>query len=1112
MKDKEKEKEKESVKQRRKPGRVPTACAECRRLKLRCDKKVPCEKCVSRGCEAICPDGSLTAGKGNRLVLSGTEELHERIYTLCSRIRELEEALASLQVQLSQDPHPLLRSDLLQLKVPHNHGTQAPQQNAHNQTDGAGVQTPGIAVGVGGPDGTRNAVVGSGSTSTPVAGVGVNGNTSTNANGCVTANGTRCNRFEVGDENFIDAFGTLSLDANGESSFLGKTARSEYLIRALSKPSHPQSSFASSSFLSAACARLPKKIIQMQSTCSSLNLNEDHQVVDLPEDYDDLGKEIFGLLPGMSEAIRLCEMYLEAGKYMYTPIPRKELLDEILAGVYRAKSFASLPQKHTLSLLFVIFALGALFDQTKPPYSLDAQEYFYLARAARNHVMSFSSSDRSLGAGASGVRYRYDDDGNDGEMEDDEGEDEDEFNMRDDRYERGRGGSCGSNQWSGSATSLVDRRGSSRGVGGRKARGGWGMSVTGLWTTIHMSQYLELSDWEALGSSSAWWFVGFSARLATSLGLHLNSARWKVPEEMQKKRALIFWQTFTVDTWLSFHYGRPPSLSRAYIDCPLPEDTEEVVGEDGKKQPGFHSWNFQYTFFMHTVIETAFGCNSPPYSVIIDIDRQIRDFPVPELLRPRCKFETMEELMAKGGRERVRHVHTLTMQRWMTMSHKESTLLNLHRAYFAQALQDSPNDLASHRYLPSVMATYRSAWRLIEALKIYWAAIPQMLERYNLAWSQALSAAIVMCILVTRSPNSKMTKSSLTELDLVVELFEDASVRCKSAANILETVQNLRNKAHEAVDQTRHLSELASSRLSADELDRLGGRTHLISSSSRSSRRHSKTSVGSSHLSSNSASPTSSTNYGTPVSQAGASPSAAVSSYPNHTSSDSFISQPSVPPQQNALPSSTSIQNQAENTLGFQNLFSAENMHPSIAHDLQILDIISDPTLSAGPGPWPLFYDLPTGIPSLSVGPTLPQYVPGPMSGGTSVSSRQTGPTGVDASYSNERLFQHPDPPSNPSMSDISFQNDQPDQQMDIDQDSFSGPSRTALASMPWVPSPVPVPPNLGDWPFLDDPSQSPLISGFSTGGFSAMSMNNSGPAPPILDATWQSFVEQLGF
>ncbi|KAF8131479.1 hypothetical protein EV363DRAFT_165999 [Boletus edulis] len=27
-------------KERKKPGRVPTSCAECRRLKLRCDRKV----------------------------------------------------------------------------------------------------------------------------------------------------------------------------------------------------------------------------------------------------------------------------------------------------------------------------------------------------------------------------------------------------------------------------------------------------------------------------------------------------------------------------------------------------------------------------------------------------------------------------------------------------------------------------------------------------------------------------------------------------------------------------------------------------------------------------------------------------------------------------------------------------------------------------------------------------------------------------------------------------------------------------------------------------------------------------------------------------------------
>ncbi|THU97411.1 hypothetical protein K435DRAFT_828690 [Dendrothele bispora CBS 962.96] len=1047
-------KEKEP-RQRRRPGRVP------------------CEKCVSRGCEAICPDGSLTAGKGNRLVLSGTEELHERISSLCSRIRDLEEALASVQAKVSQEPHPLLRSDLLQLKAPHHQSSQGPPNNAHDQADGAGGRGAVIIVNGDGRslEGSNNTTVDSSITSSS-GGLTVNGNRSESG----FPNGDRHpHKAGVGDENFIDAFGTLSLDLNGESNFLGKTARSEYLIRALSKPT--SNSYPSS--FSSACVRLPKKIIQFPSTC----LSEDQQL-DL-EGYDDIGEEIFALLPDMSEAFRLCDVYLEAGKYMYTPIPRKELLDEILTGVYRAGSFSSLPQKHTLALVFIIFALAALFDPNKPPYSLDAQEYFYLARAARNHTMSFSSAVGGVGIGP-------DPSGNDDE--DDEKEEGEEENA--DRVGRrsrsdlgyGRGGSSRVN---GGDHGMGRRAGFGRVVARRgiasKTRGGWGMSVTGLWTTIHMSQYLEFSDWEALGSSSAWWFVGFSLRLATSLGLHLNSARWKVPEEVQKKRALVFWQIFTVDTWLSFHYGRPPSLSRVYIDCPLPEDPEEYVGEDGKKEIGFHSWTFQYTYFMHNVIETAFGCNSPPYSLIIDIDRQIRDFPVPQHLRPRCRLETVEESMAKGGKERVCAAHTLTMQRWMTLSYKESTLLNLHRPYFAQALQDSPDDLASHKYLPSVMATYRSAWRLIEALKLFWIAIPQMLERYNLAWSHALSAAIVMCILVTRAPNSKMTKSSLKELDAIVELYEDASARCKSAANILETVRNLRQKAHEAVDHTQHLSELPSSNLSTDELDRLGGRTHLISSSSRSSKRHSKASMCSSRPSSNSTSPSCS-NYETPLSQgAGSSPTAGPSSHSNHDSpTDSFAPQP----QPTIPPPSNSTQNSADNLSLLQELFTTENMHPIIAHDLQELNIISGPRLSTGPGPWPLFYDLPTGIPGSGQGPpTLP--VPNPGSGSRSGPSRNPGANamGADLILSSSRA-------ANPRT-------------------SGSPPT----SSMDW---PIPthtqaVPPSLSDWPFnpFYDPSpQSPLtMSGFPTGGFGGLSMNPiSGSSPPILDATWQSFVEQLGF
>lgn len=68
----------------------------------------------------------------------------------------------------------------------------------------------------------------------------------------------------------------------------------------------------------------------------------------------------------------------------------------------------------------------------------------------------------------------------------------------------------------------------------------------------------------------------------------------------------------------------------------------------------------------------------------------------------------------------------------------------MHRTYFAQALRDQPHDLLKHRYGPSVMATYRSAWRLIEGLKQPSRKVPDLLARHSLAWSQALSAAVCL--------------------------------------------------------------------------------------------------------------------------------------------------------------------------------------------------------------------------------------------------------------------------------------------------------------------------------------------------------------------------------
>lgn len=66
-----------------------------------------------------------------RLVLANTEELHARIEHLCARIRDLEDALRALQGEVSDRPHPLLRTDLLHIKsLPSQNSPEGPSSSS----------------------------------------------------------------------------------------------------------------------------------------------------------------------------------------------------------------------------------------------------------------------------------------------------------------------------------------------------------------------------------------------------------------------------------------------------------------------------------------------------------------------------------------------------------------------------------------------------------------------------------------------------------------------------------------------------------------------------------------------------------------------------------------------------------------------------------------------------------------------------------------------------------------------------------------------------------------------------------------------------------------------
>ncbi|KAF7317081.1 Zn(2)-C6 fungal-type domain-containing protein [Mycena chlorophos] len=99
-----------------------TSCAECRRLKLRCDRVFPCASCIRRGCANLCPSGTLEKGKRGflkRLEQSlpsakpGSDQEHSEVAmfvardtAMLKRIQDLEHALAAAGVAIPGNAPP----------------------------------------------------------------------------------------------------------------------------------------------------------------------------------------------------------------------------------------------------------------------------------------------------------------------------------------------------------------------------------------------------------------------------------------------------------------------------------------------------------------------------------------------------------------------------------------------------------------------------------------------------------------------------------------------------------------------------------------------------------------------------------------------------------------------------------------------------------------------------------------------------------------------------------------------------------------------------------------------------------------------------------------------
>lgn len=161
--------------------------------------------------------------------------------------------------------------------------------------------------------------------------------------------------------------------------------------------------------------------------------------------------------------------------------------------------------------------------------------------------------------------------------------------------------------------------------------------------------------------------------------LDRDCARWKLtPAEVQKRRAL-FWELFIADCWQvcvppsirsdQFHSvnnvpsqslatGRLATFSLPFVDCELPFDPDQTMGDDESIHPSctsissliplFPTFSLSYLFSsvylphavpywkarfgaecVSAVVQGTLTSRAPRYFIILELDRKVRDMELP---------------------------------------------------------------------------------------------------------------------------------------------------------------------------------------------------------------------------------------------------------------------------------------------------------------------------------------------------------------------------------------------------------------------------------------------------------------------------------------------------
>ncbi|KIY68115.1 hypothetical protein CYLTODRAFT_421875, partial [Cylindrobasidium torrendii FP15055 ss-10] len=305
-----------------------------------------------------------------------------------------------------------------------------------------------------------------------------------------------------------------------------------------------------------------------------------------------------------------------------------------------------------------------------------------------------------------------------------------------------------------------------------------------------------------------------------------DCARWQLsPAEVQKRRAL-FWELFITDGWQSLATGRLATFSLPFVDCELPLDPDQTMADNGTIHPSFPFWKARFgAECVAAVVQGTLTSRAPRYSIILELDRKIRDMELPKYA---------QEPPPEGAGL------SQTMSHYMPHNYRELTLLYVHRCFFVHAITSNPLDPIKSQYAPSFLAGYRSACDLLASVGKQFSKFPSQIARFWVLWTHAFSSAVMISSVVTHGAQCKVAPAALLQLEVACKLFEAAAAYGGRAVKFLPIVRRLQEKAQAAFLDARNgipralandIFRPSTVKNEDDEMAIFGGKTHVLTTS-----------------------------------------------------------------------------------------------------------------------------------------------------------------------------------------------------------------------------------------------------------------------------------------